>query len=86
VKGDQGEQGATGHQGPKGDTGEAFSIFNTYASIAAMNADIANVPTNKFVMIASNVEDPDNAKLYVRTDSDFRFITDFSGAQGLQGP
>jgi len=53
-----------------------------------MEADSANVPLGKFVMITSNVEDPDNAKLYVRTDevaSGFSFITDFSGAQGIQG-
>lgn len=54
-----------------------------------MEADSANVPLNKFVMISSNVNDPDNAKLYVRTDSavsGFNFITDFSGTQGIQGP
>ena len=82
-KGDQGEQGVQGEQGPQG---EAFSIYSTYASIADMQADAANVPVGSFVIIASNVEDPDNSKLFVRTSTGFAFITDMSGAQGIQGP
>ena len=38
-----------------------------------------------FVMISSNVEDPDNAKLYVKGESAYTFVTDFSGAQGIKG-
>ena len=86
IQGPQGEPGATGPQGPKGDNGEPFAIYEEYASIAAMEADAANVPKGKFVIIASNVEDPDNAKLYVKGDSTFSFVTDMSGAQGIQGP
>lgn len=87
-KGDTGPQGATGDVGPKGekgDTGEGFSIFKTYASVAAMNADKANVQQGKFVLIASNTEDVDNAKLYVKGATDFTFLTDLSGAQGIKG-
>ena len=54
-----------------------------------MNADKDNIPLNKFAMIASAADDPDNAKLYIRTnieESGFKFITDLSGAQGIQGP
>ena len=87
IQGIQGETGATGPQGPQGPTGEAFSIYATYASIAAMNADAANVPTGKFVLISSTVSDPDNAKLYVKlSDGTFNYLTDLSGAQGIQGP
>lgn len=83
-----GPKGATGDVGPKGekgDTGEGFSIFKTYASVAAMNADKANVQQGKFVLIASNTEDVDNAKLYVKGATDFTFLTDLSGAQGIKG-
>ena len=73
--------------GATGPTGEGFTIYQTYASVAAMNADAANVPEGKFVMIASNVEDPDNSKLYVKNgEGTFTFLSDFSGAQGIQGP
>lgn len=86
IQGPQGEQGVQGEQGPKGDNGEPFAIYEEYASIAAMEADAANVPKGKFVIITSTVEDPDNAKLYVKGDSTFSFVTDMSGAQGIQGP
>lgn len=72
-------------KGLKGDTGEGFSIFKTYASVTAMNDDKANVPEGKFVLIASTGEDADNAKLYVKGVSDFSFLTDMSGAQGVKG-
>ena len=86
IQGPQGAQGVQGEQGPKGETGEGFSIYRTYASIAVMEADAANVPEGKFVMISSTVADPDNAKLYVKGASTFTFVTDMSGAQGIQGP
>lgn len=82
-----GAVGATGPTGAKGDTGEGFSIYNTYESIAAMEADAANVPTGKFVLIASNVEDPDNSKMFVKNAiGGFTFQTDLSGATGVTGP
>lgn len=81
----KGQKGDTGATGPKGDTGEGFSIFKTYASVAAMNADKANVQQGKFVLIASNTDDVDNAKLYVKGATDFTFLTDLSGAQGIKG-
>ena len=86
-QGPKGDTGDTGPQGPKGDTGEGFSIYKTYASITAMNADAANVPEGKFVLISSTEADPDNAKLYVKNNQgSFTFLTDMSGAQGIQGP
>lgn len=94
-KGDKGDKWDTGAQWPQGEQWiqgiqwepwDAFQIYKTYASISAMNADKANVPEWKFVMIASTVEDPDNAKLYVKADSDFVFLTDMSGATGIQWP
>ena len=80
--GPTGPTGSTGDTGPVGPTGEGFSVYKTYASITAMNNDKANVPTGKFVMISSTVDDPDNAKLYVKNSSNaFTFITDLSGAR-----
>ena len=93
-KGETGEIGPIGPTGPQGETGptgatgEGFSIYKTYASTGEMYADALNVPANKFVIIASDVEQVDNAKMFVRVDTDelFSFIADLSGAQGIQGP
>lgn len=93
-KGDTGETGATGPQGPIGPRGEpgprgdAFHIVKTYPSIAEMNADYGgtDVDIGEFVMIVSNVEDPDNAKVYVKGDVLYNFIVDMSGSAGIQGP
>lgn len=71
--------------GPQGETGKAFSIYKTYPTIEAMNADAANVPEGNFVLIASTEDDPDNAKLYVKASDAFSYLTDMSGAQGIQG-
>lgn len=85
-QGAMGPQGPQGIQGIQGPTGEAFSIYKTYSSVAEMEADAPNVPEGKFVIIASTVEDPDNAKLYLKGASAFSFVTDMSGATGMQGP
>lgn len=86
-KGDQGLQGPQGIQGIQGMPGEPFQIKKLYGSIAEMEADMSgDVQTGEFVMISSNVEDPDNSKLYVKTDDGYNFITDLSGASGIQGP
>ena len=66
--------------------GEGFSIYKTYETIALMNADAANVPDGRFVLISNdNVDDPDNAKLYVKDSGVFRFLVDMSGAIGFTG-
>lgn len=75
-----------GIQGPAGPQGEAFRIKKTYSSVAEMNADFNNMEYGDYVMIASSVEVEDNAKLYTRGESQWIFITDFSGATGIRGP
>jgi len=50
-----------------------------------MNADFDNMQVGDYVMIASTVEVEDNAKLYTRGEEEWIFITDFSGATGIQG-
>ncbi len=86
-QGIQGLQGPQGPVGPQGPQGEGYSVFKTYSSVEAMNADATNVPTGKFVLIASNENDPDNAKQYVKnSEGGFTFQVDLSGAVGIQGP
>lgn len=84
-QGPKGDQGKQGIQGLQGIPGKDFSIFKTYTSIDEMQADIVNVEEGNFVMIASNVEDADNAKLYVKATDEFVYITDLSGAAGMKG-
>lgn len=64
-----------------------FEIYDTYGSVAEMNADAANVPVGKFVMIAtSDQTDPENARLYGRnsnpatSDNPFTFLSDLDQA------
>ena len=85
----RGPQGAQGPEGPMGPTGQGFNIFKTYPTIAAMEADVDNIPVDSYVAIASENpdHDPDNGKLYVKnSDGTLSFEIDLSGVQGLQGP
>lgn len=76
-------------KGIKGDTGKDFKIVKTYATIAAMQADFSNpsILEGDFVIItsATHDQDPDNARLYVKGKTEFNFITDLSGSQGIKG-
>ena len=87
-QGPTGATGGTGAQGPTGATGKGFQIKRAYTSVAEMKADYASINIGEFVIISSNVEDEDNAKLYVRTDTVdyFGFVADLSGSTGLTGP
>lgn len=72
-------------KGPKGDP---VSIAKTYQSVAAMNAGFATdtVKEGQFVIIdTGNVNDADNAKLYVKGKTAYSYITDLSGATGADG-
>ncbi|MFI3210922.1 MAG: hypothetical protein R3Y64_07725 [Peptostreptococcaceae bacterium] len=98
AKGDQGEQGiqgpkgdtgATGAKGEKGDVGAPFQIKKIYVSIEEMNNDFEGEDTTTFdfvIIETENVNDEDNSKLYMKTETEWKFITDLSGAQGIQGP
>lgn len=85
--GPRGPQGVQGVQGPKGDTGEGFSISKVYASYEAMQAGwkVDGVAVGGFAVIGSNVEDPHNAELYVKTSNGYSLIADMSGATGVKG-
>nr|DAZ63539.1 MAG TPA: collagen triple helix repeat protein [Caudoviricetes sp.] len=87
--GPAGAKGEQGIQGPKGEKGDPFAVAKTYPSVAAMNAGFATdgVKEGGFVVInTENVEDEDNAKLYVKGKTAYTFLTDLSGAQGMKGP
>lgn len=79
--------------------GDNFSVKATFSSIAEMEAyvnpsvETASNPILKigdFILIATDVEQVDNAKLYVvskvtSTKITFDYIADFSGARGFTG-
>lgn len=68
--------------------GDAFVIVKTYPSIQAMQDDYNNpeVKTGQFVMIdTGNVENEEDSRLYLKGDTEWKFISDLSGAQGIQG-
>ena len=65
--------------------GKNFSVYKTYDSVSAMQADAPNVPSGEFVLISTNTEEEDNAKLYVRTEQGFGYLVDMSGARGATG-
>lgn len=68
--------------------GDAFTYKKEYPSIEAMEADwgTADVKLGEYVLInTGNVEDPDDAKVYLKTQEGWKFIVDLSGMQGIQG-
>lgn len=92
IPGTNGAKGDPGEKGDKGDKGDPFSVKKTFASVAEMNAYVPDpdhgkpvINSGEFVMITSTVQDPDNAKLFVKTDVGYTFITDMSGTEGMKG-
>lgn len=68
--------------------GDAFTYKKEYPSVEAMEADwgTADVKLGEYVLInTNNVEDPDDAKVYLKTQEGWKFIVDLSGIQGIQG-
>ena len=73
-------------------TGKAFQIKKVFASVSAMNAtDVNTFAENDFILInTANVEDEDNAKLYVvalneRGQKFYSYLVDMSGFRGFTG-
>ena len=76
-------------RGEKGERGAPFSIAKVYGSVAEMESDFGNasLATGDFAVISTgDVEDEDNAKLYVKGEARWELVTDLSGARGLVGP
>lgn len=68
--------------------GDAFTIVKTYTSIEEMQADYSNpeVGIGQFVMIdTGDVNNPEDSQLYLKGETEWKFISDLSGAQGIQG-
>lgn len=68
--------------------GDAFTIVKTYPSIQAMQDDYNNpeVKKGQFVMIdTGDVENEEDSRLYLKGNTEWKFISDLSGAQGIQG-
>lgn len=71
-----------------GAAGKDFHIAKTYKSISAMKADFSgtDVETYEFAMIdTGSVEDADTGKLYCKGATEWAYIGDLSGAQGIKG-
>lgn len=66
--------------------GKPFTVAKTYASEAEMNEGFAtdDVAVGEFVMISTkDVNDEENARLYVKEESSYVYVCDLSGYQGL---
>lgn len=82
------ESDLRGPEGKRGETGKGFEISKTYASVLQMHADYGNpaVPLYGFVLIdTGNVDDEDNAKLFVKQEDGYQFLIDLSGSEGIKG-
>lgn len=82
-KGDKGNTGDRGPQGIQGVAGKDFEIAKTFSSVKEMSG--TGLSDGDFVMVSSDVEDVDNAKLYIWNGKQFNFISDLSGSQGIKG-
>ena len=82
-----GNPGDQNIRGPKGEKGDPFTIYKVYNSKAEMDADYSNqdVPMGAFVCITNSIDQSENARLYVKGTQEYAFITDLSGATGMQG-
>lgn len=81
--------GPTGAIGPTGNTGLGFAIAKTYVSTATLFADTSptNIVAGQFAIIETgNVNDEENARLYLWNGTSYNYSTDLSGASGLTGP
>ena len=77
----------TNRNGQSSSVNIGFEIYRTYGSVSAMNADAANVPAGKFVMIATTDKtSTENAQLYARnsnaatSSNPFTFLSDLDQA------
>lgn len=82
-------RGPQGHVGPEGPPGKPFRAAKVYSSVSEMqnNFDNEEVAIGEYVIISTpDVNDPDNSKVYVKTETKYNFLTDMSGKEGIQGP
>ena len=70
-------------------TAEFIVIQEEFTSVEAMNAgfETDGVSIGGYVLVnTSDVEDEDNAKMYIKRADGYKLVTDLSGASGEQGP
>lgn len=82
-----GSPGHTGneHEGSHsgGITIGSMKITKVYPSIEAMNNDVSNLKDGEMALInTNNVEDEDNAKLFIKESGGLKFVVDLSGSRG----
>ena len=66
--------------------GEGFSISKVWASKEEQSADTSSYKEGSFGLInTDDVENPDNAQLYVYNNGKWEFLVDMSGAIGFTG-
>lgn len=68
--------------------GKSFKIVKSYPSEDALMADFDNpeVDYGEFVWIRTgNVEDPEDSRLYLKTEEGWDLVGDLSGMQGIEG-
>ncbi len=67
------------------DTGKraVLGFDKVYDSVDAMEADKANQPDTTVAIISSGVDDPDNAKLYIKNGENWEYLSDLSGFTGV---
>lgn len=68
--------------------GKSFKIAKVYSSVSEMMNDYntTDVEVGEFVWInTGNIEDPDDSKLYLKTNTEWQLVGDLSGNQGIQG-
>jgi hypothetical protein len=83
-----GSRGDIGYTGSKGDTGMGFIIAKIYESVAELEADTepTGIIAGQFAIIETgDVEDLENSQLYLWDGTQYIYITDLSGAQGIRG-
>lgn len=88
IQGEKGDKGDQGIQGFTGQDGTSFSIAKIYSSLAQLQSDsLPGIQSGEFAIISTLDEnDTDNSKLFVWNGSQYNFVTDLSGAVGIQGP
>ena len=86
--GPTGAQGIQGETGPTGAAGMGFTIAKTYISKAALEGDTSplGITAGQFAIVetgdSNNVE---NNRLYLWNGTNYSYITDLSGSQGITG-
>lgn len=85
-RGERGIDGLPGPEGPQGKKGDGVSIHESYPTLAALQADMANIPDNSFTFVASGPGQPNNGELYSKLNGELVLIGVFEGIQGPEGP